>query len=311
MKKLLLGITCLLTTTVLFAKDKKDSTEIALERQLKLIDSIENALKWETNTVTLGDGFAKLHIAEGYKFLNVEQSKYVLHDLWGNPPQEDVLGMIFPAAGGPFADSSYAFLVSFDESGYIKDEDADKIDYDDMLKEIQKGEADVNAERKKEGYEAIHLVGWASKPYYDKQNKILHWAKELEFGGSEDHTLNYDVRVLGRKGVLSLNAIASVSELPLVRANINSILKMPAFTDGNKYSDFNSSTDKVAEYGLGALVAGGVLAKTGVLSMIGKFFIAAWKFIIIGVVAAWGAIKKFFTGKKKDDEVQEELPAEV
>jgi len=199
-------------------------------------------------------------------------------------------------------------LGYFDEDGYVKDGDADDINYDDMFKDIKKGEPEINLERKKQGYESILMLGWASKPYYDKNNKVLHWAKELKFGNDETNTLNYDVRVLGRKGILSLNAIATIDDLPLVKANIDKVLKMPEFTDGNKYSDYNSNTDKVAEYSIGALVAGGILAKTGVLAVIGKFLLAAWKFILIGLVAIGGSIKKFF-GKKKDDDFQDSLPA--
>ena len=170
-----------------------------------------------------------------------------------------------------------------------------------MLKEIQKAEYEQNKEREKEGYVPIHIVGWAAKPYYDKENRVLHWAKEIRFGSDSVNTLNYEVRVLGRKGFLSLNAVATMSELELVKADIEKVLKIPEFNEGNKYKDFDSSTDKVAEYGIGALVAGGILAKTGVLAMIGKFLLATWKFILIGIIALGAGIKKFFKSKSKGD----------
>ncbi|CAN5822490.1 DUF2167 domain-containing protein [soil metagenome] len=286
----------------LYAKEPTDSAQLAFEKQLKYIDSVQGAMRWETNAVTLSNGIAKLNLSKDFKFLNATQSQFILHDLWGNPPRTDVLGMIFPANSGPYTDSSFAFIITYEEDGYVKDKDADKIDYDDMFKDIKSGETDINAKRAADGYEAIHMIGWAQKPFYDKTNKVLHWAKELKFSEEEASTLNYEVRVLGRKGILSLNAIAAMNELPLVKANINDVLKIPEFTDGNRYADFDESTDKVAEYGIGALVAGGILAKTGVLAMIGKFLLAAWKFIAIGLVALWGAIKKFFTGKKKKEE---------
>src|SRR5207253_1455443 len=133
------------------------------------------------------------------------------------------------------------------------DKDADKIDYAEMLESMKKEETGVNEERKKMGYEPLHIIRWAQTPYYDKDKKVLHWAKEISFGNDPAHTLNYDVRVLGRKGVLSLNAIATIENLPMVKANIEKVLAIPQFTDGNKYSDFNSNSDKVAEYGIGAL----------------------------------------------------------
>jgi uncharacterized membrane-anchored protein len=296
-------ISCLvafiLMTTLLYAKKGKDSLEVATDNRIKFIDSVETALHWQSNTVSIANGIANLNLSNNFRYLNPEQSNYVLHDLWGNPPRADVLGMIFPANSGPFDDSTYAFIITFDADGYVKDNDADKINYDDMFKDIKAGETEANKERVKNGYEPIHMIGWAEQPYYDKQNKVLHWARELQFGSDSVNTLNYDVRVLGRTGILSLNAIATMNELALVKANIDEVLKIPEFTAGNKYTDFNSGTDKVAEYGIGALVAGGILAKTGFFAMIGKFLLVAWKFIVIGLVAIWGAIKKFFTGKSK------------
>ena len=295
-------------STILYAKKGKDSTEILHDRYVKFMDSVDAALHWQSNTtVSIGNGFAKLNIPNGFRYLNPEQSKYVLHDLWNNPPRADVLGMIFPADKGPFDDGMYAFTISFDEDGYVKDDDADKINYDDMLTELQKGESENNTERAKNGYPSIHMIGWAAKPFYDKENRVLHWAKEFRFADDTLNTLNYEVRVLGRKGVLSLNAIATMNELELVKANIDKVLKIPEFTEGNRYKDFNSHTDKIAEYGIEALVGGTILAKTGAFALIGKFLLAAWKFIALGVIAIWGTIKKFFTGRRKKDNYQDNI----
>ena len=308
MKKIVLCFVVLLSATaLLYAKKGKDSLQIAIDNRIKFIDSVDNALHWESNTVSIANGIAKLNLSQHFRYLNPEQSNYVLHDLWGNPPRTDVLGMIFPADAGPFTDSSFAFIITFDEDGYVKDKDADKINYDDMLKDLKAAEPEENKERRKNGYVPIHMVGWAEQPYYDQKNKVLYWAKELRFGDDSINTLNYDVRVLGRKGVLSLNAVATINELPLVKANIDDVLKMPEFTEGNRYTDFNSNTDKVAEYGIGTLVAGGILAKTGVLAIIGKFLLAAWKFIMIALAAIWASIKKFFTGKRKKDDYSQPI----
>ena len=295
---LLLSLLC---ASSAFATPYNDSLDFV--NRIKLADSLETALVWKTGTILLAGGVAQLKLPEGFKFLDAAQSKYIIHDVWGNPEREDVLGMVFPKDGGPFADSSFAFVVSFEETGYVKDKDADEIDYKQMLKEMQDSEADASQERSKNGYEAIHILKWAQSPFYDKDHKVLHWAKEIKFGASDDHTLNYDVRVLGRRGILSLNAVASMSELALVKSNINQVLTMAAFTPGNTYNEFDSNSDKVAEYGIGALVAGGILAKTGVFAMIGKFLLAAWKFVAIGIVAIVAALKKFIGRKKDSSEV--------
>jgi uncharacterized membrane-anchored protein len=276
-------------------KKEADSVAILIANQLKFVDSINKVLKFETGQITLKNSTAKLNIPVGFKFLGAEQSQFILHKVWGNPERADVLGMIFPTDGGPFADSSFTFVISFEDMGYVKDDDANKIDYDEMMKDIQKEESDINKERAANGYEPMHFIGWAQKPFYDDKKKVLHWAKEIRFGNAEYNTLNYDVRVLGRKGVLSLNAIASMSELKLVQANIDKVLNMAEFETGSRYSDFNSNTDKIAAYTIGGLVAGKVLLKVGFLA---KF----WKLIVAGVSAAFYGIKKFFTGRGRNEE---------
>ena len=310
MKKifLLCGCMALFAVSAFADKDKDkskkkkpevvDSATNAILETMRFRDSLTNALKYETGSVALQGGAIKLNVPVGFRFLNGEQSRFVVHNVWGNPERDDVLGMIFPANKDPFSDSSFAFIISFEDMGYVKDGDAKDLDYDDMLKEMQKEEVDNNKQRAAMGYEAIHIIGWAQKPFYDEKRKVLHWAKNIRFGNAEENTLNYDVRVLGRRGVLSLNAVASMNELPLVQQNIDQVLGMAEFTEGNKYADFSeSSGDKIAAYTIGGLVAGKLLLKIG-------FFAKFWKIIAMGAVAAFYGIRKLITGKGKKDAQQ-------
>ncbi|MBD0258679.1 MAG: DUF2167 domain-containing protein, partial [Cytophagales bacterium] len=187
------------------------------------IDSIEATLKYQHGVIQLKNGIGTLKVPDGFKYLDADQSNYVLSDLWGNPKSESSLGMIIPESMGVLGDRTWAFNVQYDEIGYVKDDDAGDIDYNELLAEMQNDTREASKERIKEGYEAIELVGWAAKPYYDADRKILHWAKELKFGESTENTLNYNVRILGRKGVLVLNAIASMNELPEVNQNIDKV----------------------------------------------------------------------------------------
>jgi len=297
MRKVLLLFIALLITGQLIRANNKDSLTAELKKEILFMDSVNKAMKYQSGVIKFPNGIAQLNIPAGFKYLNAEQSNFILTDVWGNPPRQDVLGMLFPEASGPYGDSSYAFIITYKAIGYVKDEDADKIDYDEMLKDMQKEEKEVNIERKKNGYSTIHIVGWAQKPFYDKTNKVLHWAKELEFGDQEGHTLNYEIRILGRKGILSMNAVAGMNELPLVKKDIDKVLNMASFTDGNKYADFDSKIDNVAAWTIGGLVAGKVLAKVGAFAFLAKFF----KVILVGIVALFGAIAKFFKRKKTED----------
>lgn len=262
-------------------------------------DSAVAGFTYENGTVQLENGVASLTLPAGFKFLNKEQSAHVIVDLWGNPDAEGVLGIIFPEQDDPFADSSYAYVVQYDESGYVEDDDADDMDYDEILKQMQEGEAENNKMRSEAGYEPMYLIGWAAPPFYDADRKVLHWAKEIKFGDSaEANTLNYNVRVLGRKGVLVLNAVAAMSELEMVKQHVPEVLSIVQFNDGYKYEQFDSSIDKVAAYGIGGLIAGKVLAKVGIFAGLAKF----GKLIILAIGGAIAGLWKWITGRKKKDE---------
>lgn len=262
------------------------------------IDSIENSLKYQHGTVQLKNGIASIKVPEGYKFLDAEQAEWVLVDLWGNRPGENMsLGMIMPEHHSIFSDSGYVFNIQYDEIGYIKDDDADKINYKDLLKEIQDDAKTENKIRIEERWEPIEIVGWASQPFYDKDRKVLHWAKEVKFGEREVNTLNYNIRILGRKGVLVLNAISSMPYLDTVKADISKVLDIVSFNEGFAYNDYKPGVDEVAAWTIGGLVAGKVLAKAGVFAILLKF----WKLIAVGAVAAGGFITRMFR-KNKDEE---------
>jgi uncharacterized membrane-anchored protein len=145
----------------------------------------------------------------------------------------------------------------------------------------------------------VHLVGWAEPPRYDANAKKLYWAQHLR-GSSGQNSLNYDVRVLGREGVLSMNAVAGMDQLEDVRKDMRPLIEIAEFNEGYRYAEFNKSTDKMAEYGLGALIAGGVAAKLGLFGKLFAMLIAFKKIILVGLIAAGGFIAKLF-GKKKED----------
>lgn len=267
------------------------------------MDSVTQTLNFETGTVQLQGDLATLTVPTGFKYLNGKDSEMVLTDLWGNPPSEEAsLGMLFPEDSGPNDFDGYAINVTYSEEGYIDDSDAKDLDYDELLETMQE-DARIGSEHRIEmGYEPIEMVGWASAPFYDADNKKLHWAKELKFGDSPENTLNYNIRILGRKGYLNLNVIGEMRVFPEVQANIDNILPSIAFNDGNRYADFNPDLDQVAAYGIGGLIAGKVLAKVGILAKIGIVLAKFWKIILLGLIGFGASIKKFFMGSKNKEE---------
>jgi len=255
-------------------------------------------LKYQTGTIVLPNKVATLHLGEKYRYLDPNETNKLLM-AWGNESDTTTQGTIIANDVDPWSESGWAVILTYDDDGHIDDSDAAEIDYDDMLKDMKEGTEDYNAERKKAGFEAVHLVGWAEKPHYDASAKKLYWAKELNFEGTSGNTLNYDVRVLGREGVLSMNAVATMNSLEQIRGEMRPLIEVAEFNEGYRYGEFNAKTDRVAEYGLAALIAAGVGAKLGLFAKLGVFLLAMKKFIIIGIVALGAFLKRLF-GKKDE-----------
>ena len=272
-----------------------DSVALFEAEYKRFCDSINASFEFTKGQIPLHGEVAQITIPEGYKFLDIEQSQRLLSDIWGNPPAE-TLGMLFPDDSDPVGDGfTYAVEISYAKDGYIDDSDARDIDYDELLEEMKKDTKAQSDERVELGYSSMEFIGWASTPFYDEDTKKLHWAQELKFDEKEINTLNYNIRVLGRKGYLVLNIIADMPVLPTVKEDVNGILASVEFKEGYRYADFNPDIDEVAAYGIGGLIAGKVLAKAGFFAVLLKF----WKFIAIGAVAAFAGLRKKIFGSKE------------
>jgi len=257
--------------------------------------------QWRDGQVAVDEAKARFNLNDNFRYLGAADARKVLEDLWGNPPDDSVLGMIVPKGRGVLDDSGWAVVVTYSEEGYVSDEDAAKIDYAEMLKEMKEADKEDNAARKEAGYAAIELLGWAEPPHYDAASKKLYWAKELQGEGSQHRTVNYDIRVLGRRGYLSLNAVARMDELAEVKTGMQQLLPMVEFGAGSRYADYDKSTDKVAAYGIAALIGGGIAAKAGLFAKLGVLLLGLKK-LLIPLVLLVGAFSKkilgFFTRKK-------------
>lgn len=257
-----------------------------------------NTLHFREGKIELPGNIATLNLPATFRYLDPTDAGKLLTDGWGNPPGATTLGMIVPAEVNPLSASGWGVVVTYDKDGHVKDDDADHINYTDLLKEMQEGMIENNKARKEQGYAAMALVGWAEQPSYDKGQHKLYWAKELHTDGDSENGLNYNIRVLGREGVLVLNAVSGMNQIAQVKDEMKKVTAFSEFTPGNRYTDFNASTDKVAEYGLAALVAGGVAAKLGFFGKLFAVLLALKKFILIGVAAIGSWVYKLL-GRKK------------
>lgn len=291
-KKVLGGLLAAMVASAVPAAAQEESAQAAAEQLVK-------SLSFRDGEIAVPQAEAHFRLGPNFRYLEKADTRKVLEQLWGNPPDDTVLGMIVPTEPTLLEDSSWAVVVTYSDEGYVSDEDAAKIDYDEMLASMKDSTQDENAARKEAGYGAVELVGWAVPPRYDGASKKLYWAKELAFEGSQGHTINYDIRVLGRRGYLSLNAVAGMSELPVVQTGMQQLLTMTEFDAGARYADFDESTDKVAAYGVAALIGGGLAAKAGLFAKIGLVLAKFWKLLLIGIVAIGALIKRFFSKKEQ------------
>ena len=253
-------------------------------------------LDYREGLVVLPTAQASLNVTEGFRYLDQDDARAVLEDYWGNPEDDTVLGMLVPVAEPLGTEHSWAVVLTYSDEGYVSDEDAAEIDYDELLEEMQEQTRDANEYLAEEGYATSELVGWAQAPHYDAVNKRLHWAQHFQFEGNEGGTLNYDIRVLGREGFLSMNAVADIDDLPRVNAAMDDVLQMATFNPGLTYADYQEG-DRTAAYGLAALVGGGLAAKAGLFAKLGLVLAKFWKLIAVGIFVVGAGAKKLL-GKK-------------
>lgn len=236
---------------------------------------------------------AQLDLPEGYSFVPAKEGA-ALMELLGNQTDERFMGLIFPAS-----DSNWFVTVDYEPSGYIKDDDAKEWGADELLQSLKDGTEASNEHRREIGVSEIEVTRWVEKPAYDAQTHRLVWSAEAreKSGQDTDPTVNYNTYVLGREGYVSLNLITNSSTVEADKPSAHQLLAAVDFNNGKRYGDFNSSTDKVAAYGLAALVGGLAAKKLGLLAAAGLFIAKFAKLIIVAVAGLGAGAVKFFKGR--------------
>lgn len=283
-----------------------ETQQLTAEQQafITKVKAIQAGLHPRTGDVPIVEAKATLHLGDSYYFLGPDDARKILVDAWHNPPSaaEGVLGLVFEK-GKDFMDpDAWSAVVTYEADGYVSDEDARTADYAALLTQLKDAQEQANTARKEQGYAALHLVGWAQQPTYDATSHSVVWAKTLHADDESGNGLNYDVRLLGRFGVLSLNMLSDMNHLDSVRAAAAGLSQAVTFDSGARYADFVPDVDKKAGYGIAGLVAAGVgvaaAKKLGFLALalgFGKKFIA----LILVAFAAVGRFVMGLFGKRK------------
>jgi uncharacterized membrane-anchored protein len=230
---------------------------------------------------------ASVSVPEGVIFLDASATKAFLEQN-ENIPDGDELGAIVHADAG----EDWFAIFSYSESGHVDDSDRAAIDADALMKNLKKGSEQGNKERRKRGWAELQLEGWHQPPFYDQTTNNLTWSTRLTSTGNP--VVNHSVRLLGRTGTMSVQLVADPAAIDTATARFNEVLGGYKYTDGQRYAQFVQG-DKLAGYGLTALIAGGAGAAAVKSGLLQKF----WKFLVMLVVAGAAGLKRLFGGRSE------------
>lgn len=264
------------------------SAEEVKQQEKALLDKIES-FGWTRDGLGKLGSRAQVAIPKGYRFTDGDGTRGMMR-LNQNLPSESALGMLTTEGFGPW------IVFSFDDSGYVKDDEKDNLDADELLKSLQEGTAANNERRKASGLPTLELVGWAVPPRFNDQTKNLEWATRLR-GEEGGISINYQTRLLGRHGVMAVTLVCEPEEMEGLLPQYQTTIGTFQYTDGESYAEYRSG-DKVAKYGLTALIAGGAAVaagKMGLFAFLGAKFAKLGKGLIVLLIALAAAGKKIFT----------------
>lgn len=255
----------------------------------------EERYNWQLGPKQLELGHeVQMALPAGYVFLGMPDADCFLKKN-GSFDNEGVLGVVMSQD----EKQSWGIILDYQEAGYVKDDE--KLDSGELLKAIRQGTEEGNKERIAHGFPELHVGDWSESPRYNHATHRLVWA--LPATSTNGTTINYNTRVLGRRGFVSLNLLSGADRIAVEKSNAATMLAATTFKNGARYEDFNKKTDKVAEYGLMGLILGGAgiaaakVVKVGLLAGLLKFLVAGWKIVAAFFIAIGAGVKRFFTGK--------------
>jgi uncharacterized membrane-anchored protein len=242
-------------------------------------------IKWQEGpSVGILGSQAEIRVPTGFVFAGASDTRKIMEAMQ-NPTSGTELGYLSPA------ENDWFVVFEFDDVGYIRDDEKGSLDADAMLASIKKGTEAGNALRKKRGWSTMTILGWEQTPRYNETTHNLEWG--IRGQSSEGPVINYNTRLLGRGGVMRVTLVTDPDKLAPTLPKFKEVLTGFDFKQGKKYAEYREG-DKLAEYGLAALVVGGASAvalKAGVFKWL-------WKLLVVGGAAIAVAAKKIFSRNK-------------
>jgi uncharacterized membrane-anchored protein len=262
-------------------------------------DDKEIQLPWQEGSMgmPIGDGLAQIDLNSEYLFLGAEGTQLFM-ELTQNPVNGREVATVMPRDG----EQGWFLVFEYDDVGYVPDDEKDSLDAATMIASIREGTEAANAERRKRGWVTMRIVDWHEEPFYDSSTNNLTWSIIGESNG--ERNVNRMIKLLGREGVMTATLVSSPEGLENAAAVTDSLLADYRYVPGQTYAEFVPGTDKLAQYGLTALVVGGgaaALLKSGLLA---RF----WKPLVVALAALGAGVKRlFFSGRSSKHDMDKPI----
>ena len=234
-----------------------------------------------------------LDLPQGYMFIPSKEAADLMRAV-GNDPGQGFIGMVL----SPTDQLRWFITINFLDTGYVRDDDARDWKADDLLSSILDKTEEANKARTAKGLPTLDVLGWMDPPAYDDNTHKLVWAVLAQNHGGNSKIVNYNTLALGRSGIFRLKLITPSASISDDKAHALAILAGLHYNPGKDYNDFTEGSDKVAEYGLAALITGVAAKKVGLLAVIGALLAKAAKVALVASLLFIKKIKAFFTRRK-------------
>jgi uncharacterized membrane-anchored protein len=241
-----------------------------------------------------------LKLPGDYFFVPKAEGVRILRAFGNVVDDSTVVGLVV----GTRQNDQWMVVIRYIKEGYIKDDDAKNWNADELLKNLRDGVEESNKDRSARGFPEIQVIGWVEPPGYDAGSHRLVWSLLAKDKGEPDNApkgINYNTYALGRDGYFSLNLLSDSDRIAGEKAFAHELLADLSYNTGKRYEDFSAATDRIAEYGLMALVGGVAAKKLGLLALLAGFALKFAKAILIGAAVLGAGVMKFFRRKPRSD----------
>lgn len=239
---------------------------------------------------------ASLKLPANYFFIPKAEGARVLRALGNVVNDTSLMGLVVGQRQG----DRWIVVIRYANEGYIRDDDARNWNAAELLQTIRDGVDATNKDRAARGFPEMQVIGWVEPPAYDATSHRLVWsvlAKDKDQPDGAPKNINYNTYALGRDGYFSLNLLSSSDRIANEKSAAHELLADLSYNAGKRYEDFSATTDRIAEYGLAALIGGIAVKKLGLLALAGAFVLKFAKLILFGVAAVGAVVMKLFRRK--------------